>query len=81
MVGNEDKETLDKLRPVLESMGKNIFVCGGSGKGQIAKMCNNMALAIQMASISEAMYLGEKAGIDLKVFVFFEKFINRFCNK
>ena len=46
MVGSENKELLETLKPILECMGKNIFVCGPSGNGQIAKMCNNMALAI-----------------------------------
>lgn len=35
--------------------------------GQVAKICNNLALAIQMTSVAEAMNLGVKLGIDPKV--------------
>ena len=48
-------------------MGKNIFNCKGYGGGQIAKTCNNMALAIQMISVAEALSLCSKLGLDPKV--------------
>lgn len=51
----------------LESMGKNIFHAGPSGAGQVAKMCNNMLLAIHMIGTSEALKLGEKNGLDANV--------------
>ncbi|CAD7936636.1 unnamed protein product [Amoebophrya sp. A120] len=46
------------------SMGKNVFYCGPSGTGSVAKVCNNMALAVQMISVSEALALGVKLGMD-----------------
>lgn len=48
-------------------MGKSFFNCEGVGKGQIAKLCNNLALSIQMRSIAEAMALGVAGGIDPKI--------------
>lgn len=63
MVG-ADKELYEKVQPLLKEMGKNIFHCGQLGGGQIAKMCNNMALAIQMISVAEALALGKKMGMD-----------------
>ena len=45
-------------------MGKNIFHAGENGAGQIAKICNNMLLAILMAGTSEALALGVKNGLD-----------------
>jgi 3-hydroxyisobutyrate dehydrogenase len=33
-------------------MGKNIFNCGRIGAGQIVKICNNMALAVQMIAVA-----------------------------
>ncbi len=48
-------------------MGANFFNCGLAGMGQTAKIANNLALAIQMHSICEAMLFGEKMGIDLKI--------------
>ena len=48
-------------------MGKNFFDCGKSSGGQIAKLCNNMALATQMISIAESLALGKKLGMDEKI--------------
>ncbi|MGN2411365.1 3-hydroxyisobutyrate dehydrogenase [Pseudomonas syringae] len=55
------------LKPVLEQMGRNIVHCGGVGTGQIAKICNNMLLAISMIGVSESMALGNALGIDTEV--------------
>lgn len=55
---------LEKARPLLSVMGKNIFHAGASGAGQVAKICNNMLLAIQMIGTSEALALGVKLGLD-----------------
>lgn len=48
-------------------MGKNIFNCQRYGGGQVAKTCNNMALAIQMISVAEALSLAKQLGLDPKV--------------
>lgn len=63
MVGGED-DAFARAKPVLEKMGKTIVHCGGPGTGQAAKICNNMMLGIQMASVSEAFVLAEKLGLD-----------------
>ncbi|MDS1311711.1 3-hydroxyisobutyrate dehydrogenase [Marinobacter xiaoshiensis] len=59
-----DEETFTKAKPILEAMGKNIFHAGDHGAGQVAKICNNMLLAILMAGTSEALALGVKNGLD-----------------
>lgn len=48
-------------------MGKNFVNCKSLSAGQIAKICNNAALAIQTVSIAESNILGERLGIDLSV--------------
>ena len=48
-------------------MGKNFFNCDKVGAGQIAKVCNNMALAIEMIGISESLALGKALGMDLNI--------------
>jgi len=48
-------------------MGKKAIPCGGPGTGQIAKICNNMILGINMIATSEGLSLGEKLGIDSKI--------------
>lgn len=67
MVGAETPEIFGTVKPYLEGMGKSIFNCEKIGAGQIAKVCNNMALAIEMIGISEALALGAKLGMDSKI--------------
>ena len=55
---------LERARPLFEAMGANLFHAGGSGAGQIAKVCNNMLLAVQMAGTAEALSLGADNGLD-----------------
>ena len=66
MVGAAD-ELFAKINPVLGNMGHNIVHCGATGNGQVAKICNNLLLAISMVGVAEAMSLGAKQGIDPKV--------------
>lgn len=66
IVGGE-AAALERARPVLEAMGKNIFHVGASGAGQVAKLCNNMALGVIMAVTGEAIALGVAHGLDPKV--------------
>ena len=59
-----DAEALERARPLFEVMGANVFHAGGSGAGQIAKICNNMLLAISMTGTAEALSLGVDNGLD-----------------
>jgi len=59
-----EESVFNRARPILEGMGKNIFHAGGHGSGQVAKICNNMLLAILMAGTSEALALGVRNGLD-----------------
>ena len=54
----------DRAQPVLSAMGTNIFLAGESGAGQIAKICNNMLLAVHMIGTAEALQLGVNNGLD-----------------
>lgn len=60
-------ESLERARPLLEKMGKNIFHAGDAGAGQVAKICNNMLLGVLMAGTAEALALGVANGLDVKV--------------
>ena len=66
MVGG-DSAAVERARPLLEQMGKNIFHAGANGSGQTVKVCNNMLLGIQMLGTSEALRLGIANGMDPKV--------------
>lgn len=63
IVGGEG-DVLERARPVLGAMGKNIFHAGSTGAGQTAKICNNMLLGILMAGTAEALALGMANGLD-----------------
>ncbi|WP_459618664.1 3-hydroxyisobutyrate dehydrogenase [Bordetella sp. 2513F-2] len=66
IVGGEAAH-LERARPVLAQMGKNIFHAGEAGAGQVAKICNNMLLGILMAGTAEALALGAANGLDPQV--------------
>ncbi|PCC99294.1 3-hydroxyisobutyrate dehydrogenase [Halopseudomonas pelagia] len=66
MVGGSEGDFAHAL-PVLQSMGKNIVHCGPAGNGQVAKVANNMLLAISMIGTAEAMNLGVSLGMEPEV--------------
>ncbi len=63
MVGG-DAAVLERARPVLSAIGKNLFHAGPDGAGQVAKVCNNQLLAVQMIGTAEALALGVANGLD-----------------
>lgn len=67
MVGGSDA-AFEKAKTVLEPMAKAVIHAGETGAGQVAKMCNNMLLAIHMIGTCEALALAEKAGLDPQKF-------------
>ena len=60
-------EDFESAKAVLNHMGKNIFHAGDYGAGSVAKICNNMLLAIHMIGTAEALQLGINNGLDPKV--------------
>lgn len=67
MVGGSE-EAFTRAQDVLTPMAKAVIHAGPSGSGQVAKMCNNMLLAIHMIGTCEALALAEKAGLDMQTF-------------
>jgi 2-hydroxy-3-oxopropionate reductase len=63
MIGG-DAAVLERCRPVLEAMGKTISHIGGPGAGQVCKVCNQVAVAINIQAVAEAMTLARKNGVD-----------------
>jgi 2-hydroxy-3-oxopropionate reductase len=57
-------EALEKVRPVLEAMGKTITHVGEEGAGQIAKAANQIMVAAQMVALGELLIFAKKAGAD-----------------
>lgn len=66
MVG-ATKEVFEKIRPILEIIGKNIYHVGGTGLGDAIKIVNNLLLGCNMAALAEALVLGVKCGLKPEV--------------
>lgn len=58
------ERAVQRAEPVLLDMGRKVFRAGDSGAGQLAKICNNMLLAIHMIGTCEALQLGVDNGLD-----------------
>lgn len=63
MVGG-DAEALEKVRPVLQAMGKKITHIGKPGAGQVCKAANQIMVAAQMVAMGEMLVFCEKSGVD-----------------
>uniref|UniRef100_A0A224XSC8 3-hydroxyisobutyrate dehydrogenase n=1 Tax=Panstrongylus lignarius TaxID=156445 RepID=A0A224XSC8_9HEMI len=66
MVGGDEK-VMNRAEPVLKAMGTTLYHCGGTGSGQVAKVCNNLILGISMAGLCEALAIGVALGLDPKI--------------
>jgi 2-hydroxy-3-oxopropionate reductase len=63
MCGGE-QAVFERVRPLLEKMGKNITLVGGNGDGQTTKVANQIIVALNIAAVGEALLFASKAGAD-----------------
>jgi 3-hydroxyisobutyrate dehydrogenase len=59
------KDMVEKVRPVMEAMGRAVTYCGPLGSGQMTKLANQVMVIHTIMSISEGLAFAEKAGLDL----------------
>ncbi len=57
-------EVLERVRPLLERLGKTIVHIGPSGAGQVAKACNQMIMVACIEAVAEALLLARQSGAD-----------------
>ena len=57
-------EVFERVKPVLELMGKNITLVGGNGDGQTAKVANQIIVALNIEAVGEALLFASRAGAD-----------------
>jgi 3-hydroxyisobutyrate dehydrogenase-like beta-hydroxyacid dehydrogenase len=62
------KEVVEKVKPILETMGRVLYV-GSTGSGEALKLVLNAHLNIITAAFAEVLALGVKLGLDPKVIV------------
>ncbi len=65
MVGGET-EVFTTCLPIFQAMGKNIIHVGGTGTGQLTKLCNQIAVAVTNLAMNEALVFAAKAGVNLE---------------
>lgn len=63
MVGGAAAD-LDRVRPLLEHMGKSIFHVGGLGAGHAMKCLNNLITSVNLLALSEGLAVGKRYGLD-----------------
>jgi 2-hydroxy-3-oxopropionate reductase len=54
----------ERVRPLFELMGKNITLVGEVGAGQVAKVANQIIVALNIEAVAEALLFASKAGVD-----------------
>ncbi len=64
-IAGATERDLDRVRPIIECFTSKIFCFGGPGKGQSAKLSNQIALASSMVGMADALAFAEQEGIDL----------------
>ena len=57
-------DALERARPLLSAMGRNIVHVGPTGSGAQMKLINNFMCGVQAASLAEALVLIERMGLD-----------------
>lgn len=63
MVGGAE-QAFERVLPLLQAMGRNIVHVGGSGAGQVAKACNQIAVSANLLGVAEALTFARAQGVD-----------------
>jgi len=58
------ESAFEKVKPLLELMGKNITLVGGNGDGQTCKVANQIIVALNIEAVGEALLFASKMGAD-----------------
>ena len=63
MVGGK-RDVFERCEPILKHMGASVVRCGEIGAGNVTKLCNQIVVAVNIAALSEALMLGQMAGVE-----------------
>ncbi len=64
MIGGNDPAAIERVKPVLSAMGKQLFETGPLGTGHAMKALNNYIAAAGYTAVAEALLVGERFGLD-----------------
>jgi 3-hydroxyisobutyrate dehydrogenase len=59
-----DMETYEKVKPVLDIQGENVFHLGALGAGHVTKLINNFMGMTTAVTMSQAFAVAQRAGVD-----------------
>ena len=57
-------DVFEKVKPILEKMGASVVLVGAIGSGNMAKLANQIIVAVNIAAMSEAFVLATKSGVN-----------------
>ncbi|HUO06515.1 MAG TPA: NAD(P)-dependent oxidoreductase [Candidatus Binataceae bacterium] len=63
MVGGE-VQAFERVRPLLEHLGKRVTLMGPAGSGQMTKLANQIAVALTLEAAAEAICFARAGGLD-----------------
>jgi 3-hydroxyisobutyrate dehydrogenase len=69
MIGGNDKAAIERAKPLLLSMGKQLFETGPLGTGHAMKALNNYIAAAGYTAAVEALLIGERFGLNQETMV------------
>jgi len=58
-------EVFEKVKPLLERLGKTVTLVGDSGAGQVAKACNQILTGVGVLAVAEAFRFAAESGVDV----------------
>ena len=64
IMASGEQETFDKMKPVLDVLGENVFNLGALGAGHTTKLINNFMGMTTAVAMSQAFAVAELAGVD-----------------
>ena len=59
-----DKDTFNKVKPILQDQGENVFYLGELGAGHTTKLINNFMGMTTVCAMSQAFAVADRAGVD-----------------
>jgi len=68
IVGGEEA-VIERLKPLFDAMGKQLFRMGETGKGQTAKLAMNLQIALIYEGFAEALTLATKLGLEAETLI------------
>ena len=64
IMASGDQATFDKVKPVLDEQGENVFYLGALGAGHTTKLINNFMGMTTVSAMSQAFAVADMAGVD-----------------